>query len=165
MGKGIETWCDALRELSPADREYLLVVACGAVGHSPKEEEPEVASIDLLRQRMDVLVEEVRIDEPFLVQGLLAYLIDYWTELADPDATSDAAAEWTKLDEALDEDLITPKEAREHEVPDESLLWAKGLANQEKLNAWRDRRQAEKVLNWLRRLREERLNKAFWRRF
>jgi hypothetical protein len=165
MSKGIDALCTALNELPLMDAEYLLVVACGALGQgldAPDEEENEKKSVEHLKLRMEELVESQRIWPPFLVQGLVAYLVDYWEELADPDETSKSIAALSRLERSLDKDLITPEEARFYKGSEFEIEPFRKRVQDWRKNAHKDRRQAERVFLWLQRLKSERLNNKFW---
>jgi hypothetical protein len=158
MYAGINRLCEAFEALPFADREYLVIAACGATGWSERngeESDKRKVNISDFRKELMYLADEVRVYEPFLIKGLLAYLIELWTDFADHKQMHKSKATFLKIADDLDEELIVPPEQRKHQQSDQSVLNMKSFTEDAANSANKDREQAERVLRLLVKLREE----------
>lgn len=138
MKPGVQRLCQGIESLPEEDQAYLVFCACSAVGLEPSDaSQPRLTANDL-RLRLVYLVDEQKLWPPFLVPGLLSYLIQLWRVFADVDR------------------MIKPGDSL---LPFDSISEPRPKWNPH------EQQQAARVLDMLEQLQQQELNAEFWQRY
>ena len=118
-----------------------------------------------LRERMAHLVDEVGVDEQFVVEGAFAFLQSYFVQFASPEVLEENQVSHARFLETLHEQLKLPIADRRDQGSDAELhdfieKIEKTIANGEDT-----RQEHEEVLDLLRASKNQLLSEEFWRSF
>jgi hypothetical protein len=133
MSEPIERFCQFLGEFQPKQRDELAFHCCLCLGANEKPtcvpQGPDVPygkmfefwKIQDLRERLTHLADEVRVPEDFLITSLLHHLVDHFTVVSDPQATSRSIDYHLGILERIDAELKQPQAERPDGHSDEYL--------------------------------------------
>ncbi len=175
MRNPVDLFIEMVKEVPHQRSREVASLSCMSLGHrsqptgvEPSREKtmgelfnrPTMAD---LRERMTFLIQEVRLEPRFLIDGLFTMLENYYGPRSDPQAVSEFINQDLDLRQWLQDELRKGPEERQSSMNDEELRDFRAKVEKWMTSKSEEQPHAKEVLAWLHAEQVNRFGGEYWK--